>query len=171
MLAATRARFAGGTENREGLPMDDKWDDNSLNAEIGRLHHRYFHSLDSRDRSALTSCFAPDAAATYLGGTWVLDGREAIVQQLMVVARFDATIHVPSTWSVDRDNNNITGVVYAVAYIRTAVNVPEPRMLVRGLRYRDSFRRIDGTLVIASRAQDELWQFEAAQVPPQVYLP
>ncbi len=48
--------------------------------QIKRLKYRYLRCLDQKLWDELTECFEPDATASYGGGAYVRDGREAILE-------------------------------------------------------------------------------------------
>ena len=50
--------------------------------EIKRLKYRYVRCLDQKRWDEIAELFVPDAAASYGGGAWSFDGRDAIVEFL-----------------------------------------------------------------------------------------
>jgi hypothetical protein len=50
--------------------------------EIKRLKYKYVRCLDQKRWDEIAECFVPDAVASYGGGAWAFDGRDAIVEFL-----------------------------------------------------------------------------------------
>jgi hypothetical protein len=135
-------------------------------AALRLLNERYFHALDRRDFGLLAECFSRTATASYLGGQWQLEGRDAVVARLEVVLRFSSTLHTLASMSIDLEGDDTaSGHVLAIAYLSTS-DAPGGRIIVRGLHYRDGYTRAEGSWRIQTREQVPLWQFEADAVPP-----
>ena len=128
------------------------------------LIERYFHALDRRDMDTIGECFATDAHASFNAGDVTLEGREAIVRDFQAINAFPTSIHALASASVDPTRRE--GVVYAVAYLTTAVDGGESRVMVRGIRYEDRYVQEDGQWRFESRDHYALWQYEAECVPP-----
>ena len=133
------------------------------------LNERYFNALDQLDFEAIGDCFTTDAVASYLGGDWELEGRQAIVERLGALRSFDCSIHVPATMALSLDAGGETGngVVFAVATLALTQEGSQ-RVVVRGLRYTDRYVLDRGTWRIAHRTQDPLWQYEVPAVAPSI---
>src|SRR4029077_13550982 len=50
--------------------------------EIKRLKYKYVRCLDQKRWDEIAECFVPDAVASYGGGAWAFDGRDAILEFL-----------------------------------------------------------------------------------------
>jgi len=50
--------------------------------EIKRLKYRYVRCLDQKRWDEIADCFVPDAVASYGGGAWAFEGRDAILEFL-----------------------------------------------------------------------------------------
>jgi hypothetical protein len=135
--------------------------------ELRALNERYFHALDQCDLAAVGGCFTDDAESVYLGGEWILSGRDELVERLAVIRTFASSIHVPTTMSFSSDGDRATGTVYAIAHIAFG-DGEATRLTVRGLRYCDEYTRHGGTWRIRTRRQDPLWQYEVPTVMPSV---
>jgi hypothetical protein len=135
--------------------------------ELRALNERYFHALDQCDLAAVGACFTDNAESIYLGGEWILSGREQLVERLQVIRTFASSIHVPTTMSFSSDGDRATGTVYAIAHIAIG-DGDVARLAVRGLRYVDEYTREGGTWRIRTRRQDPLWQYEVPTVPPEI---
>jgi len=134
---------------------------------IRALSERYFNALDRRDFDALRDCFTAETTAVYLGGEWRMQGRDAVLEKLEAILSFESTIHAPTTMSVWFDGDRVTGEVFAIAYIAFKGD-GVPRMMIRGLRYRDRYVQAEDGWRIAHREQDPLWQYEVAAVAPAI---
>lgn len=131
------------------------------------LNERYFNALDRLDFSAIGDCFTTDAKVVYLGGDWELEGRQEVVDRLGALRDFEATIHTVATMSFLVDDDGLSGEVFAIAHI-SLLQDGDPRVMVRGLRYRDRYRRDPDAWRIVARRQDPLWQFDVAGAPPMI---
>jgi len=49
---------------------------------IKRLKYRYVRCLDQKRWDEIAECFVPDAVASYGGGAWAFEGRDAILEFL-----------------------------------------------------------------------------------------
>lgn len=131
------------------------------------LNERYFNAIDRRDFDAIGDCFALDATSVYLGGAWRMEGRAEICQRLEAILEFDSTIHAPTTMSFRVDDAGLHGEVFAIATIAYQAE-GQPRVMVRGLRYRDRYREDPDGWRIVHREQDPLWQYEVQGVTPAI---
>jgi ketosteroid isomerase-like protein len=134
---------------------------------IRELNERYFHALDERDFDGLGACFAEGAVAVYLGGSWRMSGRAAVVEQLRAIGQFAASTHVPTTAATKVQGTDATGVLYAIAHL-LHISDGVQKIFVRGLKYTDRYVADDGTWLIAERRQDPIWQYEAPAMAPNV---
>ena len=50
--------------------------------EIKRLKYKYVRCLDQKRWDEIAECFVPDATASYGGGAWAFEGRDAILEFL-----------------------------------------------------------------------------------------
>ena len=50
--------------------------------QIKRLKYRYVRCLDQKRWDEIEGCFVPDAVASYGGGAWAFEGRDAILEFL-----------------------------------------------------------------------------------------
>ncbi|WP_181779403.1 nuclear transport factor 2 family protein [Pseudonocardia pini] len=137
-------------------------DEESLRA----LNERYFHGLDLRDLDVVGRTFRPDASAEYLDGEWVMSGRAEIVEKLRTILRFRSSIHLVASASYTVHGDDASGVVFAIATL--AVDEPGPAVLVRGLRYTDTYRRDAHGWAYVHRCQQVLWQYDQPGVTPSI---
>ena len=72
--------------------------------------------MDREDTSAT------NASASFNAGDTVVEGRDAIVRDFGFINTFPLSIHVLANASIDSERRQ--GVVYAVAYLKTAQGRP-----------------------------------------------
>lgn len=137
-------------------------------AALRDLIERYFFALDMRDWQAFRSCFADAAAVTFhAGSTGAVELSSAADVTTYIAARIESytrTIHAVANSQVELTGGAAaTGVTHAIAYV-----VIGERVLVRGIRYTDTFVHDDSGWRIAQRAHAPMWQFEAAAAVPSI---
>lgn len=141
-------------------------------AEIRSVLERYFYGLDARDEEALKSCFSADAhyeANTGKGRRIVFKGATEISSTLVrLMGRFDASLHVTSSPAVMIDGDRATADVFAAANMVFKQPEDNGQIFVRGVRYRDELRRINGKWVITNRVHTTRWQHNAQSIQPFV---
>jgi uncharacterized protein (TIGR02246 family) len=135
--------------------------DNSLEKwDIYAVLVDYADGIDRRDMKRVGSCFTPNATAVYSGMS-VGPGREAIVAFLTENLTSIASTHFVGNVQVDLADD---GTARSDSFVM-ATHVVEAdgavRVRLRGLRYRDTFVRIDGRWCIANRVHIPVWATEA----------
>jgi ketosteroid isomerase-like protein len=141
--------------------------DGSADDALRALAERYFNALDRHDLPAVGDCFTADTFVVYLGGRWSIQGRDEVIRRLRVIEDYESTIHVPATMSFAVDGDTAAGEIFAVAHLHVEQG-ETALMIVRGLRYSDTYRREAGVWRVHRRHQEPLWQYQAEMVPPAV---
>ncbi len=134
---------------------------------VREVLERYLHSLDARDRDALSSCFSTDATARFHAGRAEersTCGRDAIVDEIFQNQfRVDCSNHTLSNIVIRLKGYRASSITFAVAHL-----VIGSKVLVRGLRYDDELVKVSGDWRIESRLHTPLWQYDAAAVEPRI---
>jgi ketosteroid isomerase-like protein len=149
-------------------PATREWiDQNAIRA----ILEQYFNRIDARDHARVASCFTADA---YLEYTIDLEGKQRIVGSFEewqayrdTAPEFTATNHSLSNTWIDLQGDEADSTSFAVCHLLRGP-AAGGRVFVRGLRYRDRFRREGHAWRIAHRVHDTLWQYEMSTVPAMV---
>ena len=129
---------------------------------------RYFNAIDRRDWDLLGACFTEDVAFELNLETVIrLRGRQALIDRMSSMPKPFASIHTLASTSILVEGDEATAVTFGTAQA-VLDRVDGGKVLVRGLRYDDRLRRVDGAWRIAERRHLPLWQYEAVSVPPGV---
>lgn len=141
-------------------------------AQITDVLYRYAKGIDDGDPSRILSCFASDIHLEQLGR--VVTGIDAVTRlfrgelggpkSAIGVDRINASTHVLANILIELDGNAATADTQGIANLH-ATRDGDDVFLVRGIRYLDSFRKVDGHWLIARRVHTESWQFEALPAP------
>ncbi|GAA4482171.1 nuclear transport factor 2 family protein [Rhodococcus olei] len=122
------------------------------------LAGRYAVAVDDRDAAALTALFTGDAefvqppALTRGAGEVVTVGADAIIEVVLGgTAHLHATHHAVHQRVVDVDGDTATGRVYCLAHHLYRGRDGGLRDNAIAIRYRDTYRRVDGRWLIARR--------------------
>lgn len=89
--------------------------------ELRALVDGYALANDDRDGTALRALFTADAVLTVVqpdGATRRREGRDAIAELPLLLARYDETLHLVSTHRTSVDGDQATGVAYCEAHHR-----------------------------------------------------
>ena len=117
---------------------------------IKRLKYRYMRGIDQKLWDDLEEVFTPDAVATYSGGKYRFDGRDAIIDFLRRNMGAD-TFH--SAHRVHQPEIDLTGPDTAVGTwaMDDVVVMTDWNLTVRGAAfYEDEYRKVDGAWRISA---------------------
>lgn len=136
-------------------------------SEMRWLLERYFVAMDSKNEPLLRSCFASDCAVSYHRNEpreVRFGSREDLVRYLVGTGAWSiATIHALSSTHIHKGANGYQATTFAVAQLPVG-----DKVLVRGLRYDDSFVFGEQGWQIRTRDHKSLWQYDAVQAPSMV---
>ena len=116
---------------------------------IKRLKYRYLRCLDQKEWDEIAGCFVPEATASYGGGAYPFEGRDAIVDFLR---RSMGSEDFLSSHRCTHPEIDLTGPDAATGIwaLDDFVIVGEHDMIVAGAAfYRDEYTRRDGAWLIA----------------------
>jgi hypothetical protein len=117
---------------------------------IKRLKYRYVRCLDQKLWDELEGCFTPDATASYGGGAYEFDGREAILAFLRDSMGSESFL---SSHRVHHPEIDLTSPATArgVWALDDVVILPELGITIRGAAfYTDDYVKADGEWLIRS---------------------
>lgn len=139
--------------------------------EITNVLYRYAKGIDDKDMQKVLDCFAPDIEMDLLGRK--ISGKEMLTRQFrgesggpkasIGVDRINASTHVLANILISLDGESAKTDTQGIANLhatRDDVDV----FLVRGIRYLDEFRKVNGQWAISKRLHTETWQYEAVPV-------
>lgn len=128
---------------------------------------RYFFAADTTDAELMLSCFADSFRfELQLNPTVVLSTPAALRSLLKGFVPPAASNHALSNMLIEITPEGARSTIHAVAYLSMAET---QKILVRGLRYTDSWVEQRGDWRIASRVHQPRWQYEAAAIAPRVF--
>ena len=135
--------------------------------EIRIVAERYFFGVDTRDAALVTSCFA-DAFRfeLRLDPTRILTTPDGIRALIGGVVQPVASNQSLSNMKIDLSGDGASSTLHAVADVSIGGKV-----LVRGLRYSDSWIKQRGEWRIANRVHQPRWQFEMPAIAPRIFEP
>ncbi len=116
---------------------------------IKRLKYKYVRCLDQKRWDEIVDCFTPDASASYSGGKYSFDGRDAIVA-FLVESMGEADFL--SSHRVTQPEIELVDATHATATwaLNDEVLVKQHGVRVRGAAfYRDEYVKVDGDWRIA----------------------
>ena len=136
---------------------------------IKRLKYRYIRCLDQKLWDELEECLAPDATASYGGGAWSYEGRDAILQFIrdsMGSHKFLSSHRVGQA-EIDLTGQDTARGTWAlddlVIHLEFGVDI-------RGAAfYEDTYVKVDGTWRIQSTGYKRSFE-EVRPRPPDVNL-
>jgi hypothetical protein len=141
--------------------------------EIKRLKYKYVRCLDQKRWDEIAECFVPDAVASYGGGAWAFDGRDAIVEFLRSSMGSQQFL---SAHRVGQPEIDVTGPDTAAGTwaLMDLVLQLEFGVDIRGAAfYEDTYVKVDGAWKIKStgykRTYEEL-QPRAAEITLTAHL-
>ena len=141
-------------------------------AQITDLLYRYAKGIDDQNWEQVLSCFAPEIHLEVLGRTVIgisevrrffrgeLGGPKAAVG----IDRITASTHVLANILIELAGDDASADTQGVANLQASRDGRDI-FLVRGVRYIDTLKRIDGEWLIVLRRHTQSWQFESAPVP------
>jgi hypothetical protein len=112
--------------------------------EIKRLKYRYVRCLDQKRWDDIEGCFVPDAVASYGGGAWAFEGRDAILEFLRTSMGSEQFL---SSHRVGQPEIDITGPDTATGIWALADTVAQLEFGVDirgGAFYEDTYVKVDG---------------------------
>ena len=134
---------------------------------IRSVIERYFNAVDRRDWELLAACFTEDVAFEFNLDTVIqVHGREALIERMRAMPKSAASIHSLASTSILVDGDTASAVTFGTAQV-VLDRIDGGRVLVRGLRYDDKLKRVDGAWRIAKRRHLPIWQYETVSVPPR----
>ena len=139
--------------------------------EITDVLYRYAKGIDDKDMQQVLSCFAPDIEMDQLGRKVVgidmlsrlLRGEFGGPKSAIGVDRINASTHVLANILISLNGNSAKADTQGIAHLY-ATRDGQDVFLVRGIRYMDEFRKLDGRWAICKRLHTETWQYEATPV-------
>lgn len=111
---------------------------------IKRLKHRYLRCLDQKLWDEIAGCFAPEATASYGGGAYEFDGRDAILGFLTTSmgATTMLTSHRCSQPEIDLVGDDAATGIWA---LQDVVILTDAALVIRGAAfYNDRYAKRDG---------------------------
>jgi len=121
--------------------------------ELRQLVDTYAYALDRRMAELFGSLFAADGELVLLragGRDLVFDGRDGWARALAVLEPCRVTTHFVGNHLVRLDGDSATGETYCLAHEIYPTDGAD-RMRVRSIRYRDSYRRTEGSWLFTRR--------------------
>ena len=118
--------------------------------EIKRLKYKYVRCLDQKKWDDIAECFVPDAVASYGGGAWAFEGRDAILDFLRSSMGSEKFL---SGHRVGQPEIDITGPDTAKAIWALSDTVAQLEFGVDirgGAFYEDEYVKVDGEWKIKS---------------------
>ena len=118
--------------------------------QIKRLKYRYVRCLDQKRWDEIEKCFVPDAVASYGGGAWAFEGRDAILEFLRSSMGSEQFL---SSHRVGQPEIDITGPDTATGIWALADTVAQLEFGVDirgGAFYEDTYVKVDGQWRIKS---------------------
>ena len=136
--------------------------DRALSINVRAVLDEYFRCVDAHDFERAGDCFTPDVESEFAGRR-LSPGRQAIVDFLRGAmsgsrnSRHFATNVAMEPVDEDLVRTETAALVFAIG----ADDGTGPRLTIRGVRYRDELRRLDGEWRIARRVHRGEWTADA----------
>lgn len=148
-----------GTDTTAGS-IEDRIERIEARQDIGQLPIRYAMAVDQRDMDTWVGLFVPDVRAGRFG-----NGREALKQFISPqVEQFYRSIHfIMGHRIVLDDRDSAHGHVYCRAEHEVG-----GRWVVMAIRYDDTYRRVDGEWLFATRRERHWYAVDAVDTPQSV---
>ena len=135
--------------------------------EIANVLYRYAKGIDDKNLQQVLDCFAPDIEMDLLGRkvagieslTRLLRGEYGGPRSAIGVDRINASTHVLANILISLRGNTASADTQGIAHLH-GTRDDQDVFLVRGIRYRDEFRKADGRWTICKRLHTETWQYE-----------
>lgn len=133
---------------------------------------RYAKGIDDKNWEQVLSCFAPEIHLELLGRTVVGIGDVARLfrgelggpRTAVGIDSILASTHILANSIIELNGDVATADTQGVANLH-ACRDGRDVFLVRGVRYVDTLKKMDGIWLIARRNHTESWQYEASPVP------
>ena len=140
-------------------------------AEITDVLYRYAKGIDDKNLQQILSCFSSDIDMEQLGRKVVgidmlsrlFRGEFGGPKGSIGVDRINYSTHVLANILVSLDGDSAKTDTQGIANLH-ATRDGQDVFLVRGIRYLDEFRKVDGRWTICKRVHTETWQYEATAV-------
>jgi ketosteroid isomerase-like protein len=131
--------------------------------EILDLIGRYAQSIDDADVDGIMACFTENAEFALHGGAEIMRGSELrdFFARILGWASGGKTMHLMGQTTLELQAGVASGRTTAVSFLNRSPAIRS----VRGLRYRDTFVKVEAGWRIAKRYHDIDWQFDATSVP------
>lgn len=130
-------------------------------AEILDLVHRFVAEADRRNVEGMVDCVSDDAIISFNDGELLLEGAEAL--RSFMTGQFSETgtlnprtsgTHAMCNTIISLDGDRATAETSGVTYLAT----PADMVHMRGVRYADTFARINGRWRLVDRRHSCGWQ-------------
>jgi ketosteroid isomerase-like protein len=139
--------------------------------DITNVLYRYAKGIDDKDLQQVLSCFAPDIEMDQLGRKVIgidmlarlFRGEFGGPKSAIGVDRINASTHVLANILISLNGDLAKADTQGIANLH-ATRDDQDVFLVRGIRYLDEFRKVDGRWAICKRVHTETWQYEATPV-------
>ncbi|MBQ3426794.1 MAG: nuclear transport factor 2 family protein [Clostridia bacterium] len=129
--------------------------------ELKDLVDRFSVAADDKDAQAQTLMFTEDATVDSYRGSELISsykGREAIGNAFgSFLARFDTVFHINGQQTVKIDGDTATGTAYCQVVLIGKNEEGKNVMTTQGVRYTDTYKKVNGEWLIASRASNFVW--------------
>lgn len=127
---------------------------------VKRLKYRYMRCLDQKLWDEIAACFTPDATASYGGGAYAFDGRDAIVAFLRRTMGAETFLSSHRVHQPEIELVSPTSATGTWAFDDVVVDDAQG-ITIRGAGfYRDEYVKVDGEWLVAStgyrRSYEEL---------------
>lgn len=130
---------------------------------IKAVIEQYAYALDRRDVELMRSCFTSDADLSYLGGLRHYVGGDAFADSLLAnLEPFGTINHSVSSLhiTVNGDKAEADMHIFATMELKETAKV-----LIRGVRVTDEYRRTDTGWLVSKRKHVPVLQYEVPTTP------
>lgn len=157
----------------EALGNEIAWDDENKRVDIitsseaadrialKDLVDRFSVAADDKDVQAQTLMFTEDATVDSYRGSELISsfkGREEIGNAFgNFLAQFDTVFHINGQQTVKIDGDTATGTAYCQVVLIGKNEDGKNIMTTQGVRYTDTYKKVNGEWLIASRASNFMW--------------
>jgi len=119
---------------------------------------RYAYAMDRRDVELMRSCFTSDADLSYLSGLRRYAGGDAFADSLLAnLEPFGAINHSVSSLNITVDGETAQADMHIFA---TMVVKADAKVLIRGVRVTDEYKRTDTGWLVSKRKHEPFLQYE-----------
>lgn len=135
--------------------------------DIARLKYRYLRGLDQKRWDEVAGCFLPDATASYSGGKYAFDGRDAILDFLTRAMGREDFLSSHRCSHPEIDVQSATSATGTWSLDDTVI-IGEHDLVVHGAAfYRDEYERVDGAWFIRHTGYERTFE----QLLPRASIP